>query len=33
MLAAIMLLMATVQIRLVLHNDSLRGAVAAHGRF
>jgi hypothetical protein len=32
-LAAIMLLLATVQIRLVLHNDSLRGALAAHGRF
>ncbi len=32
-LAAIMLAMATVQIRLVLHNDSLRGAVRAHGRF
>lgn len=32
-LAAIMLAMATVQIRLVLHNDSLRGAIAAHGRF
>ncbi len=32
-LAAIMLMLATVQIRLVLHNDSLRGAIAAHGRF
>ena len=32
-LAAIMLSLATVQIRLVLHNDSLRGAIVAHGRF
>jgi hypothetical protein len=32
-LAAVMLAMATVQIRLVLHNDSLRSAIAAHGRF
>jgi hypothetical protein len=32
-LAAIMLAMATVQIRLVLHNDSLRGAITAHARF
>jgi hypothetical protein len=32
-LAAIMLALATVQIRLILHNDSLRGAIAAHGRF
>ncbi|HEY5704984.1 MAG TPA: hypothetical protein VIS96_05370 [Terrimicrobiaceae bacterium] len=32
-LATVMLALATVQIRLVLHNDSLRGAVAAHGRF
>jgi hypothetical protein len=32
-LAAFMLTMSTVQIRLVLHNDSLRGAIAAHGRF
>jgi len=32
-LAVTMLLLATVQIRLVLHNDSLRGALAAHGRF
>jgi hypothetical protein len=32
-LAAVMLGLATVQIRLVLHNDSLRGAIAAHGRF
>jgi hypothetical protein len=32
-LAAVMLAMATVQIRLVLHNDSLRSAIAAHARF
>ena len=32
-LAAITLALATVQIRLILHNDSLRGAMAAHGRF
>jgi hypothetical protein len=32
-LAAIMLAMATVQIRLVLHNDSLRGAIMEHLRF
>jgi hypothetical protein len=32
-LATIMLLLSTVQIRLVLHNDSLRGAFASHGRF
>ena len=32
-LAGIMLALATVQIRLTLHNDSLRGAIAAHGRF
>jgi hypothetical protein len=32
-LAVTMLLLTTVQIRLVLHNDSLRGALAAHGRF
>jgi hypothetical protein len=32
-LAAIMLGLATVQIRLVLHNDSLRRALAAHRRF
>jgi hypothetical protein len=32
-LAAVMLALATVQIRLVLHNDSLRGAIIAHGRF
>ena len=32
-LAVIMLLLATVQIWLVLHNDSLRGALVAHGRF
>jgi hypothetical protein len=32
-LAVIMLLLATVQIRLVLHNDSLRSALVAHGRF
>jgi hypothetical protein len=32
-IAAVMLLLATVQIRLVLHNDSLRGAIGAHGRF
>ena len=32
-LAAVMLALATVQIRLVLHNDSLRGAIVAHGRF
>jgi hypothetical protein len=32
-LAAFMLTMSTVQIRLVLHNDSLRGAIVAHGRF
>jgi hypothetical protein len=33
LLAAAMLALATVQIRLVLHNDSLRGAMIAHGRF
>ena len=32
-LATVMLALATVQIRLVLHNDSLRGAIIAHGRF
>ena len=32
-LAAVMLALATVQIRLVLHNDSLRSAITAHGRF
>jgi hypothetical protein len=32
-LAGIMLALATVQIRLTLHNDSLRGAILEHGRF
>jgi hypothetical protein len=32
-LAVIMVVLATVQIRLVLHNDSLLNALAAHGRF
>ncbi|HEY5811670.1 MAG TPA: hypothetical protein VIT23_03335 [Terrimicrobiaceae bacterium] len=32
-LAAIMLGLGTIQIRLVLHNDSLRGAISAHARF
>jgi hypothetical protein len=32
-LAAVMIALATVQIRLVLHNDSLRHSIVAHGQF